>query len=110
MAKIHGNVFTLWVLNHPVVVLQGFQAVKEGLTVHAEDVAGRPTSPFFHVLTLGNGNYYFHKLFLCVLMLILESDLDVLMSISYTGKNNISMSFFMKHFFCWNNNGRIYLL
>ncbi|KAK2538489.1 hypothetical protein Q9233_002349 [Columba guinea] len=55
MAKMHGNVFTLWVLNHPVVVLQGFQAVKEGLTVHAEDVAGRPTSHFFHVLTHGNG-------------------------------------------------------
>lgn len=60
MAKMHGNVFTLWVLNRPVVVLQGFQAVKEGLTVHAEDVAGRPTNCFFHVLTRGNGNYYFH--------------------------------------------------
>ncbi|KFR06065.1 Cytochrome P450 2J6, partial [Opisthocomus hoazin] len=55
MAKIHGNVFTLWLSNVPVVVLQGFQAVKEGLTVHAEDVAGRPTSKTFHLLTHGNG-------------------------------------------------------
>ncbi|NXW28024.1 CP2J6 protein, partial [Phaetusa simplex] len=55
MAKIHGNVFTLWVSNTPVVVLQGFQAVKEGLTVHAEDVAGRPLLKAFHVLTHGNG-------------------------------------------------------
>ncbi|XP_074447463.1 cytochrome P450 2J6-like [Larus michahellis] len=55
MAKIHGNVFTLWVLNTPVVVLQGFQAVKEGLTVHAEDVAGRPLTEAFRILTHGNG-------------------------------------------------------
>ncbi|NXX44353.1 CP2J6 protein, partial [Tricholaema leucomelas] len=55
MAKIHGNVFTLWLSNVPVVVLQGFQAVKEGLTVHAEDVAGRPTSKAFYTLTHGNG-------------------------------------------------------
>ncbi|NXP53189.1 CP2J6 protein, partial [Heliornis fulica] len=55
MAKIHGNVFTLWVSNIPVVVLQGFQALKEGLTVHAEDVAGRPMTHTFEALTHGNG-------------------------------------------------------
>ncbi|NXV19889.1 CP2J6 protein, partial [Cepphus grylle] len=55
MAKIHGNIFTLWVLNTPVVVLQGFQAVKEGLTVHAEDVAGRPLAKAFRIFTNGNG-------------------------------------------------------
>ncbi|XP_010146979.1 PREDICTED: cytochrome P450 2J6-like [Eurypyga helias] len=55
MAKIHGNVFTLWLSNVPVVVLQGFQAVKEGLTVHSEDVAGRPMCNGFHILTRGNG-------------------------------------------------------
>ncbi|NWI76069.1 CP2J6 protein, partial [Dryoscopus gambensis] len=55
MAKIHGNIFTLWFSNTPAVVLQGFQAVKEGLTAHAEDVAGRPTSRIFHILTRGNG-------------------------------------------------------
>ncbi|NWV13741.1 CP2J6 protein, partial [Ptilonorhynchus violaceus] len=55
MAKIHGNIFTLWLSNYPAVVLQGFQTVKEGLTVHAEDVAGRPTNRVFHLLTHGNG-------------------------------------------------------
>ncbi|XP_032553464.1 cytochrome P450 2J6-like isoform X1 [Chiroxiphia lanceolata] len=55
MAKIYGNIFTLWVPNGPVVVLQGFQAVKEGLTVHAEDVAGRPTGRLFHYMSHGNG-------------------------------------------------------
>ncbi|KFQ29508.1 Cytochrome P450 2J6, partial [Merops nubicus] len=53
MAKIHGNVFTLWISNSPVVVLQGFQAVKEGLTVHAEDVSGRPTNNIFCLISHG---------------------------------------------------------
>ncbi|NXC01837.1 CP2J6 protein, partial [Orthonyx spaldingii] len=55
MAKIHGNIFTLWVADSPAVVLQGFQAVKEGLTAHSEDVAGRPIRRIFHFLTQGNG-------------------------------------------------------
>ncbi|NWR58156.1 CP2J6 protein, partial [Bucorvus abyssinicus] len=55
MAKIHGNVFTLWLSNTPVVVLHGFQAVKEGLTVHADDVAGRPLYGAFRVLSHGKG-------------------------------------------------------
>ncbi|XP_051482028.1 cytochrome P450 2J6-like isoform X2 [Apus apus] len=55
MAKSHGNVFTLWILNNPVVVLQGFKAVKEGLTVHAGDVAGRPVNAVFNFFTHGNG-------------------------------------------------------
>lgn len=76
MAKIHGNIFTLWLSNIPVVVLQGFQALKEGLTVHPEDVAGRPASLAFHILTHGNGDYYFHKFFSCVLTLVLETVLE----------------------------------
>ncbi|NXD27928.1 CP2J6 protein, partial [Spelaeornis formosus] len=55
MAKIHGNIFTLWLSNTPAVVLQGFQAVKEGLTVHGEDVAGRPKSRSISILSRGKG-------------------------------------------------------
>ncbi|NXP21156.1 CP2J2 protein, partial [Scytalopus superciliaris] len=55
MAKIYGNIFTVWVSNSPVVVLQGFQTVKEGLTVRAEDVAGRPVRGIFQFLSHGNG-------------------------------------------------------
>ncbi|NXF15225.1 CP2J6 protein, partial [Rhodinocichla rosea] len=55
MAKIHGNIFTLWLSNTPAVVLQGFHAVKEGLTARAEDVAGRPGNRTFQILTHGNG-------------------------------------------------------
>ncbi|NXG30913.1 CP2J6 protein, partial [Dromaius novaehollandiae] len=53
--KTHGSVFTLWFSHVPVVVLRGFQAVKEGLTAHAEEVAGRPTSMVVELLTGGNG-------------------------------------------------------
>ncbi|NXG08751.1 CP2J6 protein, partial [Sakesphorus luctuosus] len=55
MARIYGNIFTLWLSNSPVVVLQGFQTVKEGLTVHAEDVAGRPTGGLYDIMSHGNG-------------------------------------------------------
>uniref|UniRef100_A0A8B9EEG9 Cytochrome P450 2J6-like n=1 Tax=Anser cygnoides TaxID=8845 RepID=A0A8B9EEG9_ANSCY len=53
--KLHGNIFTLWLANTPVVVLQGYQAVKEGMTAHAEEVAGRPQNLAFKILTHGRG-------------------------------------------------------
>ncbi|NXF78127.1 CP2J6 protein, partial [Sclerurus mexicanus] len=59
MAKIYGNIFTLWLSNSPAVVLQGFQTVKEGLTVHAEDVAGRPIGSFFHNMSHGGNGVMF---------------------------------------------------
>ncbi|NXA51146.1 CP2J6 protein, partial [Nothocercus julius] len=55
MAKNHGNISTLWFSDSPIVVLQGFQAVKAGMTAHPEEVAGRPTTLVFKMLTGGNG-------------------------------------------------------
>ncbi|XP_031459601.1 cytochrome P450 2J6-like [Phasianus colchicus] len=55
MASTYGNIFTLWLSSIPVVVLQGYQAVKEGMTAHAEEVAGRPLRRAFRFLTNGNG-------------------------------------------------------
>ncbi|XP_010220744.1 PREDICTED: cytochrome P450 2J2-like [Tinamus guttatus] len=55
LAKIHGNVFTLWFGRVPVVILNGFQAVKDGMTMHPEDVSGRPVSPFFKAMAKGKG-------------------------------------------------------
>ncbi|KAJ7402741.1 hypothetical protein BTVI_83781 [Pitangus sulphuratus] len=55
MAKIHGNIFTLWFGWAPVVVLNGFQAVKDGMTTHPEDVSGRLVSPFFRAMAKGKG-------------------------------------------------------
>uniref|UniRef100_A0A8C9FBB4 Uncharacterized protein n=1 Tax=Pavo cristatus TaxID=9049 RepID=A0A8C9FBB4_PAVCR len=41
LAKTYGNVFTLWFGWAPVIILNGFEAVKDGMTTHPEDVSGR---------------------------------------------------------------------
>ncbi|XP_077203922.1 cytochrome P450 2J5-like [Paroedura picta] len=55
LAKSYGNIYTLWFGRNPVVFLNGFQAVKDGLTTHPEDVAGRPLAPFFHAMAKNKG-------------------------------------------------------
>ncbi|XP_052541924.1 cytochrome P450 2J2-like [Tympanuchus pallidicinctus] len=55
LAKTYGNVFTLWFGWAPVIVLNGFQAVKDGMTTHPEDVSGRLVSPFFRAMAKGKG-------------------------------------------------------
>ncbi|XP_054839575.1 cytochrome P450 2J2-like [Eublepharis macularius] len=42
LAKFYGNIYTLWLGSKLVVVLSGFEAVKEALINHSEDFAGRP--------------------------------------------------------------------
>ncbi|KAM8804864.1 cytochrome P450 2J2-like [Eudromia elegans] len=55
LAKTYGNIYTVWMGHKPVVILHGFPAVKEGLTTHADDVAGRLDTPFFQRLANGKG-------------------------------------------------------
>ncbi|XP_054839578.1 cytochrome P450 2J5-like [Eublepharis macularius] len=50
IAKSHGDVFTLWIAHIPVVVLSGFEAVKDALVGNSEALSGRPMFPFFKVL------------------------------------------------------------
>lgn len=38
-----------------MIVLNGFQAVKDGMTTHPEDVSGRLVSPFFRAMAKGKG-------------------------------------------------------
>ncbi|CAM5174055.1 unnamed protein product, partial [Natator depressus] len=59
LAKIHGNIFTLWFGGIPVITLNGFQAVKDGLTSHPEDVSGRAMTPFFKALSNGEAEICF---------------------------------------------------
>ncbi|XP_026549907.1 cytochrome P450 2C50-like, partial [Notechis scutatus] len=67
MSKIYGNIFTLWFGPYPVIILHGFQAVKDGLTTHPEDVSGRPLLPIFKVvannkgITLSSGQNWKHQ-------------------------------------------------
>uniref|UniRef100_A0A7M4EZ36 Cytochrome P450 2J5-like n=1 Tax=Crocodylus porosus TaxID=8502 RepID=A0A7M4EZ36_CROPO len=46
MARRHGNMYTLWLGQTPVIVLNGFQAVKDALISHSEDFVERPITPF----------------------------------------------------------------
>ncbi|XP_019358962.1 PREDICTED: cytochrome P450 2J5-like [Gavialis gangeticus] len=46
MARRHGNMYTLWLGQTPVIVLNGFQAVKDALISHSDDFVERPITPF----------------------------------------------------------------
>lgn len=53
VAGVYGNTYTLWLGQTPVIVLNGFQAVKDALIDHAAEFAERPISPFFRDLVGG---------------------------------------------------------
>ncbi|XP_023788713.1 cytochrome P450 2J2-like isoform X2 [Cyanistes caeruleus] len=55
LAKTYGNICTLWMGHRPIVVLYGFQAVKNGLTNNSEDVSGRLQSYIFNKMAEGKG-------------------------------------------------------
>ncbi|KAJ1087394.1 hypothetical protein NDU88_000568 [Pleurodeles waltl] len=55
MAKTHGNMYTMWLGQEPVVVLNGYHAVRDALIGHSEEVSGRPTTPLFEELSDGKG-------------------------------------------------------
>ncbi|XP_078522909.1 cytochrome P450 2J4-like [Lissotriton helveticus] len=55
LAKTYGNVFTLWLGQKPVVVLNGCQAIRDGLISHSEELVGRPTTATYQELTRGKG-------------------------------------------------------
>ncbi|XP_053164648.1 cytochrome P450 2J2-like [Hemicordylus capensis] len=46
LAKQYGNIYTIWAGPLPLVILSGFQAVKEGLINHSEASAERLETPF----------------------------------------------------------------
>ncbi|XP_033006721.1 cytochrome P450 2J2-like [Lacerta agilis] len=55
LGKQHGNIFTLWIGHLPIVVLSGFQAVKEALIDHSEEFDERPQTPFLITMAKGKG-------------------------------------------------------
>ncbi|KFQ21429.1 Cytochrome P450 2J6, partial [Mesitornis unicolor] len=55
LAKTHGNIYTLWYGSMPLVILNGYQAVKDGMTTHPEDVSGRKITPFLKEMAKGKG-------------------------------------------------------
>lgn len=58
LAKTYGNICTLWLGHRPMVVLYGFQAVKNGLTNNSEDVSGRMQTYTFNQMAGGKGKMF----------------------------------------------------
>ncbi|XP_063777162.1 cytochrome P450 2C44-like isoform X4 [Pseudophryne corroboree] len=57
--KKFGPIFTVWKLTRPVVVLCGFEVVKDALVNHGDEFSGRP---FFPVYDRYSGGYNFGRL------------------------------------------------
>ncbi|XP_069069001.1 cytochrome P450 2J4-like [Pleurodeles waltl] len=55
LAKTYGNTFTLWLGQSPAIVLNGCQTIRNTLTTHSEEMAGRPATPIFERLSRGKG-------------------------------------------------------
>ncbi|XP_063162385.1 cytochrome P450 2C70-like [Candoia aspera] len=55
LGKQYGDIYTVWVWHHPVVVISGFRAMKESLIDHSEDFADRPLSTFLLAICKGKG-------------------------------------------------------
>nr|XP_025034951.1 cytochrome P450 2J2-like [Pelodiscus sinensis] len=53
LTNIYGNIYTVWMGETPIVILNGFQAVKDGVVSHSEEISGRPLSPFYRDM-MGN--------------------------------------------------------
>lgn len=41
-----------------MIILNGYQVVKDGVTTHPEDVSGRMVSPFFKAMAKGKGEIF----------------------------------------------------
>ncbi|KAI4887979.1 hypothetical protein NFI96_001883 [Prochilodus magdalenae] len=55
MSKQYGSVFTVYFGPKKVVVLAGYQTVKQALVNHAEEFGGRDISPIFYNINKGYG-------------------------------------------------------
>ncbi|XP_029473196.1 cytochrome P450 2J5-like [Rhinatrema bivittatum] len=55
LAKIYGNIFTVWAGETPLIVFSGCKAVKDALISHGQEFSGRPITPFVNQFTQGKG-------------------------------------------------------
>ncbi|KAJ7324693.1 hypothetical protein JRQ81_017713 [Phrynocephalus forsythii] len=55
LAKQYGNIYAIWMGHIPIVVLSGFQTVKEGLVDYSEEFSDRPQTPIFKFIGKENG-------------------------------------------------------
>ncbi|XP_069474954.1 cytochrome P450 2J4-like isoform X2 [Ambystoma mexicanum] len=55
LAKTYGNVFTVWMGQTPMIVLNGCQTIRDALITHSEETIGRPTTPLIERFSGGKG-------------------------------------------------------
>ncbi|XP_070592027.1 cytochrome P450 2C23-like [Erythrolamprus reginae] len=55
LSKKYGPVFTIWLGPNPLVVVCGYEAVKEALITHSEEFGGRSPIPILDEVTKGYG-------------------------------------------------------
>ncbi|XP_073536087.1 cytochrome P450 2C20-like isoform X3 [Phyllobates terribilis] len=55
LSQKYGSMFTIWKMSEPVIVLCGYETVKDALINHAEQFSARPIIPVLYVSTKGYG-------------------------------------------------------
>ncbi|XP_044128621.1 cytochrome P450 2J6-like [Bufo gargarizans] len=55
VSKLYGNIYTVWIGETPVIVLQGYKAVKNAIVSHSEELSGRPVSNLMKDMSNGKG-------------------------------------------------------
>ncbi|XP_075427032.1 cytochrome P450 2J2-like isoform X1 [Ascaphus truei] len=55
LARTYGNIMTLWAGQTPLIVLNGYQAVRDALVSNSENFSDRPVTPFFKLFANEKG-------------------------------------------------------
>lgn len=58
MSKKYGSIFTVYLGPKKVVVLAGYQTIKQALVNYAEEFGNRDISPIFFDLSKGHGKKF----------------------------------------------------
>ncbi|XP_073468063.1 LOW QUALITY PROTEIN: cytochrome P450 2A9-like [Aquarana catesbeiana] len=55
LSRLYGKIYTVWLGDSPLVVLNGWRAVKDGIASHSDELSGRPIASFLKDLLGGAG-------------------------------------------------------
>ncbi|XP_063297793.1 cytochrome P450 2A3-like [Pelobates fuscus] len=55
LAKTYGNIITIWIGQTPIIVLHGYESIREGLIAKSEQLSMRAERPFFKYYANGRG-------------------------------------------------------